>query len=190
MYDVLNMIPIPWEERDAVAQSGEYTIERVRTQWDYELEGFMLAHCLGTKNAETFGKHHRVFSVREKGSGIPHATVLCVRRGARSPYGACADLGTKGHMRFEGRKLRVLQVRGRFDALARPEYLQLVFQWFQSLGGKPRISLNTMLHHAVKYGDDDDYYHFENWMDERNDFTYSHRYVEAVQAARKAGTSL
>lgn len=190
MYDLLNLIPIPWEERDVVAQHGEYTIERVRTQWDYELEGFMLAHCLGTKNAETFGKHHTVFSVREKGTGIPHATVLCVRRGARSPYGACADLGTKNHMRLGGRKLRVLQVRGRYDDLARPEYLEIVFRWFMSLGGKPTISLNTLLRHAYTHGDDDEDYHFDGWMDEVNGFTWSYKAFDRVQQARKAGTSL
>jgi hypothetical protein len=190
MYDMLSMIPLPWEEREAVAQHGEYTIERVRTQWDYELEGFMLAHCLGTKDAEAFGKHHVVFSVREKHTGIPHATVLCVRKGGRSPYGACADLGTKSHMKFEGRKLRVLQVRGRQDDYARPEYIEFVFKWFQSLGGKPKISLHTLLWHADKHGDTDDAYHFDGWMDEENHFTYSHRAVEKVLADREAGVSL
>src|SRR5438105_739592 len=111
MQDLLTMTPLPWEEREVVYKEGEHTIERLRTQWDYELEGYMLAHCLGTKNAETFGKHHYVFSVRDN-AGIPHATVLCVRRGKRSPYGGCADLGTNNHMKFEGKKLRVLQVRG------------------------------------------------------------------------------
>lgn len=191
MIQNLAELNIPWEEREVVSRSGPYTIESVRTQWDYELEGFFLAHCLGTKDADKFGRHHQVFSVRDADSGVPHATILCVRPGKWSPYGGCRDLGTKHSMRIDGKKLRVLQVRGRFDEIARPEFMYLTAMWFQAQGGKLDIPLAQVLRYCAVKGDDDEEYHYDLLFDDsRNGFTWSHTHTEKAKTAREDGTSL
>jgi hypothetical protein len=177
MRDLLAESPLPWEERATVAKSGAYTFERVRTQWDYELEGFLLAHCLGTKDAHEFNLNHEVFSIRQADTGIPHATILCVKKGKSSPYGRCSDLGTHKPFRprKDGYKLRVLQVRGRNDVLAKPEFLGLAMRWYVFGGGKPRISLELLQEYAARKGDDDDLYHYCGLLDERtNEYNWAH----------------
>ena len=176
MQDLLRDMPPPWEQRDVVDTFGAYTVERVSTQWDYELEGFYLAHCLGTKDADEFNRIHRVFSIREAELGIPHATILAVKKGKQkhSPYGICSDLGSHANCMVRGDKLRVLQVRGRHDALARPEFLSVAAAFYCSRGGRLRVPLQAIQKFAERKGDQDVLYHYHFLMGKTNPFTYAH----------------
>jgi hypothetical protein len=166
----------PWEERIPIwaPKSGAYTLEEVRTQWDYELEGYFLAHCLGTKDSTEFNKAHRVFSLRDS-LGFPHCTVLLHRDGVWSPYGRSADLFTENRVLIGNRWYKVLQVRGREDAIARPEYYGLVVQWFESLGGVMEFDLGEIQRYLMRRGDSDIKYHYSYLLDQSvNYFDYSH----------------
>lgn len=160
--DVLTHLP-EWEERRPVWADphGAYTIEILESQWDYELEGFFLAHCLGTKDAAEFNLGHRAYSVRDR-FGIPHATVLCAFADVWSPYGKSADLGTIEPFwpeKTDGPELNVLQVRGRCDALAMLPFHKLVRQWYEDRGGKLQVPDSTMDTAVTRLGDSDVMYH-------------------------------
>lgn len=168
---------VHWETLD-----GAYQIVEVTTQWDYELEGYFLAHCLGTKNADEFGMAHRVFSVRDKLT-YPHATILLNKVGAYSPYGASSDLLTTYTMKLPapdtGRDIayKVLQVRGREDRVARWEYYSIVRQWFRTHGGKfPKDKPASLVHRALMNVQDPDVkYHYGYLLDESvNFFNWAH----------------
>src|SRR6266550_2466101 len=87
---------IPWESPEVVwtTPNAPYTIVKCNSQWDYELEGWYLGHCLGTKNYVEFSKAHVAYSLRDR-LGIPHATILCLRQEEYSPYGGGWDIGSR-----------------------------------------------------------------------------------------------
>lgn len=176
----------PWEKcvQNWETKDGAYSIVEVSTQWDYELEGYYLAHCLGTKNAEEFNIAHRVFSVRDK-LGFPHATILLQRMGIHSPYGQSRDLLTDAPMRLDESDSKfpiryyVLQVRGREDKLARWEYYRLVREWYVQNGGQFREGKKrplALIRKAVMHAQDPDVkYHYGYLLDESvNFFTWSY----------------
>lgn len=182
----------PWEERIPVwgNKSGSYTLEEVRMQWDYELEGFFLAHCLGTKDANAFNKAHRVFSLRDS-LGFPHCTVLLQRDGEWSPYGKSGDLFTDNRMLIGNRWYKVLQVRGREDQIARPEFYSMVVEWYESLGGKMEMPLAEIQRFLLRRGDTDIKYHYSYLLDQSvNYFTYSYRNERLAERYAQLGWSL
>jgi hypothetical protein len=185
---------IPWEKTEVVwtEPAGAYTIQRVTTEWDYGLEGYFLAHCLGTKDVPRFERIHKVYSLRDK-LGIPHCTILCASAQQWSEYGNSADLGTVETFwpeGFDGPELNVLQVRGRCDAIAMLPYHQLVREWYEAKGGKltmPDADLNRAV---IRMGDDDYAYHFQYKLDESvNVFNWAYRNVHRREAAQRDGTS-
>lgn len=193
-----DLLPLPWEEREVHWEDPEsgYRVEKVRTQWDYQLEGYLLAHCLGTKNADVFGRIHRVFSVREP-EGIPHCTILTTFAPRLSPYGQSADLATKDPMTLKEGKRRhkawVLQVRGRTDLVAYPAFHQIARRWYKAHKGGKLLDDEKMdeLLLNLKFLDRDITYHFLGLLDESvNHFGWSHWNAKAVEEARKEGTSL
>lgn len=174
----------PWEKYAVQweTQDGAYQVVEVTTQWDYELEGYFLAHCLGTKNAREFGVAHRVFSLRDK-LGYPHATILLQKVGMHSPYGQSRDLLTENPMKLPvsyakfDAAYRVLQVRGREDQIARWEYYSIVRKWYVAHGGlftdkkKPLGLVRRAVQHAQ---DCDVKYHYGYLLDESvNFFTWA-----------------
>lgn len=182
----------PWEEEIPVweAPRGGYRLEEIRTQWDYELEGYFLAHCLGTKDADEFNKAHRVFSLRDR-FRIPHCTVLLQRNDTWSPYGQSADLGTEHPCYIDDDPYWVLQVRGRNDDVARWEFYKLVLQWFMQHGGKLEVPAATLMRRIGVIGDRDLKYHYGYFLDESvNHFTWSYKHEKRALAARLAGESL
>ena len=156
----------PWENPEVIHTFEEgWKIVRCQTAWDYGLEGWFLDHCLGTKHFETFEKGHRVFSLRDP-DDIPHATILCLLEEKVSPYMFCADLRDNGDWyTIEGETMCVLQVRGRNDALAKPEYLNLVSNWLRGEGCDKLTLLS-----AHVFGDKDDDYHIRALLSEDHDF--------------------
>src|SRR3954462_1281928 len=138
MHRFIRRMSIPWEKPEVVHDFDDgWKIVRVQTAWDYGIEGWFLDHCLGTKHFDTFEQGHRVFSLRDR-YDVPHATILCLLPEIVSPYMGCADLGVADYFGIEGENLKILQVRGRKDALARPEFLYKVGEW---LGYHPDSSL-------------------------------------------------
>lgn len=160
------------------------------SQWDYELEGFYLAHCLGTKNYDDFAKAHVVYSLRD-GLGYPHATILCVRPEEYSPYGACWDVGSRYEFAPEGESLRILQVRGRNDDLAMAPFHAIVRDWYILHGGQIDSRILSRIDEVIwREGDSDWNYHFRYLLDERNPFTWAHWNEKMRAIALWEGTSL
>lgn len=174
--DMLEM-DIRWECPSSVWKDdqGAYTIATVKTQWDYELEGFFLSHCLGTKDAAEFEESHKVYSVRDA-LDVPHATILCQIVGKHSIYGASGDLLTGEPFQPEkGLFLRVLQVRGRGDKLAMQPYMQMVIEWFKARGGQWEPGEEGHMRNLLKaycaqasIADFDFLYHYRYMLDEEN----------------------
>lgn len=192
--DMLTM-EIPWESREVLWEDpqGGYTVERVASQWDYGLEGYFLAHCMGTKDFDEFEKAHRVYSLRDA-KGIPHCTILCQRTDEWSPYGRSTDLGTVEPFWPEkagGIEVTVLQVRGRQDALAMLPFHKLVREWYEARGGKLMVADSRMDAACLSIGDDDFEYHFQHKLDESvNFFTWSYHNEKMRTWAAKEGLSL
>lgn len=188
----------PWEESIVQwsTEDGAYSMHEVRTQWDYELEGYFLAHCLGTKDADEFNKAHRVLSLRDR-LGYPHATILLQRVGKFSPYGQSRDLLTDDPVRLKEPNKRaliahtVLQVRGREDAIARWEYYALVRHWYTQHGGRFRDKSKTpdLVRRAVmSHSDRDIKYHYGYLLDESaNFFTWSHWHYDLQKKYKALG---
>lgn len=189
----------PWEKCvvNWVTDDGAYSMVEVTTQWDFELEGYYLAHCLGTKNADEFNVAHRVFSLRDR-LGFPHATILLQRIGRFSPYGQSRDLLTDSPvlLKEEGSKFpvryNVLQVRGREDQIARWEYYALVRDWYTQHGGVFRKSKNRSLdlvRRAVVHAQDKDIkYHYGYLLDESvNFFTWSYSNTDTAERLAELG---
>ena len=177
----------PWSEYRIVwsEPEGQYDMVAIETQWDYGLEGYFLAHCLGTKDYEEFSETHIAYSLRDS-LRIPHATILCVRDGARSMYGGCTDLGTtRSFTPEEGVSCRVVQVRGRQDTLAAMPYHRIVRSWFVAHGGALIMSPDTLDYwcESPRLADHDWQYHCEYLLDESvNFFNWAHHNEEARRA--------
>jgi hypothetical protein len=149
---------------------GAYSMVEVKTQWDFELEGYFLAHCLGTKKSVEFNVAHRVFSLRDK-LGLPHATILLQRTGVHSPYGVSRDLLTDKPVKLgleNPTSYQVLQVRGREDRIARWEYYAIVRSWYLKHGGKFPVNrpVGTVRRLVTAVQDDDLKYHYGYLLDE------------------------
>lgn len=167
---------IQWENPERVWEEAEggYSIVKVATQWDYCLEGYFLSHCIGTKDIDTFGIAHKVYSLRDA-LGVPHCTILCQNIDKQSMYGASGDIIT--HLPFlpeaEGPILRVLQVRGRHDKLAMRPYMQMVLDWYKKFGGEWEQEEEHMIRlienycSKAQYADFDFLYHFRYMMDDK-----------------------
>lgn len=186
---------VPWESREVVWKEPHeaYTIEILNSQWDYAMEGFFLAHCLGTKDFDAFSKSHRAYSVRDE-MGFPHCTILCAYEGQFSPYGASTDIGTIEPFwpeKAEGPELNVLQVRGRTDDLAMLVFHKMVREWYEERGGKLQVPDSTMDRVVLKQGDDDAMYHFAYMLDESvNHYQWANHNERMREAYRKYGLSL
>lgn len=159
----------PWEKYRKVwtDPQGQYDIVAIETQWDYCLEGYFLAHCLGTKDFDEFNSDHIVYSLRDS-LQIPHATILCLRDSKWSVYGNSADLGTTAFFFPEPDiRARVLQVRGREDCIAALPFHRLVREWYKSRGGKLAIAEDRMDWWCKSRltGDHDEDYHYEYNLD-------------------------
>lgn len=188
----------PWEQYVVqwATEDGAYSIVEVNTQWDYELEGYLLAHCLGTKNATEFNVAHRVFSLRDR-LGFPHATILLNRMGVHSPYGASRDLLTSAPMKLkeDGQKFPiryyVLQVRGREDQIARWEYYAIVRDWFRKHGGRftPKRDVDDVRRAVMHAMDRDVKYHYGYLLDESANF-FTWAWWNTPQAHRLAELGL
>jgi hypothetical protein len=154
------------------------------------MEGYLLAHCIGTKDADEFGKAHRVFSLRDK-LGVSHCTVLLQRDNTWSPYGGSRDLLTNSPMTLGKDKYFVLQVRGREDELARWEYYWMVLQWYLAHGGKCNVQYGK-LQQAVEHVQDSDLkYHYGYALDESvNMFNWAYHHRPKRSLFRKLGWSL
>lgn len=191
MRNLLDM-EVPWEKPTVVWKdnSEAYALTDVTTQWDYGMEGYLLAHCIGTKDADEFNKAHRVLSLRDK-LGISHCTVLLQRDHTWSPYGNSADMLTRKPLTLDGDKFFVLQVRGREDNLARWEYYKLIRQWYIENGGK--INGPYAKHRAAVlcFQDRDMKYHYGYMLDEsKNHFDWAHHNEEYRKRYRELGLSL
>lgn len=183
----------PWEESIVqwATENGAYSLYEVNTQWDYELEGYFLAHCLGTKKAAEFNVAHKVLSLRDK-LGYPHATVLLNRLGKYSPYGASRDLLTDEPVKLDDPSAkfpvayRVLQVRGREDRIARWEYYALIRGWYTQHGGlfKDKEKPLGLVKRAVIHAQDRDIkYHYGYILDESANW-FNWAYWNAPESAR------
>lgn len=191
--DLYDWLPLPWENNEPVwwDTRSAYVVTDIITQADFELEGKLLAHCLGTKNALEWNKVHRMFSIRGP-EGLPHATILCVYNGKTSPYGACADLTSSEPFKIDGKKLRVLQVRGRDDDLAAVQFHRIARRFYKAHGGKIRTNdkrLDALCH---KYSDNDTAYHFELMWNPRpwERFNFNYQNQLRVEEAKRKGISL
>jgi hypothetical protein len=195
LVDLLGILPrIQWAERNVVWRDTEtsYRVERVRAQWDYEMEGYLLAHCLGTKNARLFNEKHEVFSIRGE-EGIPHATILMCKVLGDSPYSMSNDLGTSAtdFCRVEGEPLWPLQVRGREDDLARAEFHQIARAFYREMGGEIVWADSVADSICTAHGDRDLKYHYGFLLDEKvNQFTYGYWNNAAAAQMEAAGRSL
>lgn len=181
-----------WDQRVQVwgNRTGSYSIEEVRTQQDFQKETYYLAHCLGTKRAESFNQVHRVFSVRDS-LGFPHATILLQRDGTYSPYGDSRDMYTNKTMLIGNRHYHVLQVRGREDRLSRPEFFTMAAEWYESCGGKLENPLGEIQRMLLRRGDQDVNYHYRYLLDESvNHFLYTWEDEERVARDKARGWSL
>lgn len=190
MRDISNIV-VPWDNPQEVWRdpSDAYSIVRSDSQWDWWLETYFLAHCLGTKNHAEFAKPHVVYSLRDS-LDIPHATILCVRHGWYSPYGRCWDVGSNKVFAPENERLRILQVRGRNDELAMAQYHALVRDWYVSNGGELQVPIDKFVQYIMRVGDDDLDYHFRYKLDERNGFSWAHWNKRLRALALLEGTSL
>lgn len=192
MRDMLRM-EIPWESPAVVWETGPYSIVRCETQWDYGMEGYFLAHCIGTKDYVSFSEAHSIYSLRDP-FGIPHATILCLKQGHFSPYGDSFDLGTNSSFYPEGKvgdKCVVLQVRGREDALAMVPYHRIVRDWFRENGGVILWDDESLDRAVQKHHDTDYDYHFRYLLDESvNLFDWAYHCERYRLAAEFDGTSL
>ena len=185
-------IDIPWENPEVIwdIPKSPYTIVRCDTQWDYGMEGYFLAHCLGTKDHDAFSKAHVCYSLRDT-LGVPHCTILCVREDEYSPYGYAWDIGSVRSFTPEGESLRILQVRGREDRIAMPIFHAYVRDWYTRNGGKIDVDITKLVNLLKKQGDNDRNYHFRYLLDESvNHFTWAHHNQEARLMALLSGESL
>lgn len=186
---------VPWESQNVVWNEpfGAYTIESLDSQWDYALEGFFLAHCLGTKDFDEFSLVHHAYSVKDA-LGFPHCTILCVEEDTWSSYGRSADLGTMEPFWPEsarGPAMRVLQVRGREDALAMLPYHKMVREWYEDRGGKLYTRDSVMDAYITRNGDDDIPYHCQYKLDESvNHFNWAYHNNRMRDLYREHGLSL
>lgn len=179
----------PWSEYRIVwtDPTGQYDMVAVETQWDYGLEGYFLAHCLGTKDFEEFNEDHVVYSLRDS-RRIPHATALCIRDGKRSLYGQSTDLGTMAPFRPEpGLDARVLQVRGREDKLAALPYHRLVRDWYIASGGELMLDPKRLDAWCTRsaFSDFDWQYHCDFLLDESVNFFGWANHNERLREAYK-----
>jgi hypothetical protein len=154
----------PWEKYRVVCKlDNQYDIVALETQWDYCLEGYFLAHCLGTKDFDEFNENHVAYSLRDS-LQIPHATILCLRDGKWSDYGHSSDLGSTAYFYPEsGLRARVLQVRGREDCVAALPYHRLVREWYKDHGGELVITDDRLDFwcNSRMTGDHDEFYHYK-----------------------------
>jgi hypothetical protein len=188
MRDISN-ITVPWESTQEVWRDGPYSIVRSDSQWDWWLETYFLAHCLGTKNHAEFSKAHVVYSLRDT-FGIPHATILCVREDEFSPYGRCWDVGSHHNFQPEQESVRILQVRGRNDDLAMAPYHAIVRDWYVQNGGIIQVPIDKFVEYIMRVGDPDVDYHFRYKLDQRNGFLWTHWNERMRVLALLEGTSL
>ena len=191
--DISEIVP-PWENPLVVYEipDSPYTIQKCDTEWDYGIEGYFLAHCLGTKDFDHFSRAHAVYSLRDA-AGIPHATILCVREDEYSPYGMCWDIGGVEWFTPEdpSEKLRILQVRGRNDDIAHPVFHSMVRGWYVNFGGRILVDIEKLVNLLMRKGDHDFEYHFEYLLDEStNQFGWAHWNEKMRAMAALAGTSL
>lgn len=170
MRSIRDMLPLPWVDRDPVWEQGAHTLERVEHEFDYGLEGWLLAHCLGTKDVPQFQEQHVVYSLRDP-HGVPHCTVLCAWDRWKSPYGRADDFGVSGPGLLDGKALHLLQIRGRGDRLARKEYHRLIRKWWtDEMGGtihRPDWWMDAQL---MLIQDRDTQYHYSLLLDEKANF--------------------
>jgi hypothetical protein len=191
LLNVLEMLPLGWDNKEVLWQDTEtaYQVVRCSTQNDMEIEGRMLAHCLGTKEAEHWAEEgHRVFSIRGP-EGVPHATILTCTDTGRSPYGFCRDLFTSEPMVVEGEQLWVLQVRGRADKLAHSAFHGVARRFYSEHKGVLRCTTGVLDAICEDQGDDDVPYHFFYRYDPMPFRRFNFKWHDAmrVQEARKKG---
>jgi hypothetical protein len=171
--------------RDVVWTEGPYTIEAVDTEWDYRLEGYMLGHCLGVKDFKEFDSRHQVLSLRDT-VGVPHATVLTTYLRTLSEYGLSDDLfGSDPAIYQDKTILHMLQIRGRHDRIARPEYHQIVRRWWKDAGGsyeRTDEELDRICRTA--YPDTDRTYHYSYLMDATSSIFYDRDFEKELVNAR------
>lgn len=152
----------PWENPEELhAFDNGWKIVRVQTEWDYGLETWFLDHCLGTKHFATFEIGHRVFSLRDDYE-VPRATILGLLSEKTSPYMTFSDLCTMDYFSIGGEEMRILQVRGRNDALATPKAMTYVADWL-GIELPKELELATLV-----FGDDDTSYHDRHLLDEED----------------------
>lgn len=191
--NLIDWLPLPWDNNVPIWSDPEsaYVVTPILTQKDYELEGKLLAHCLGTKHAEEWNKIHRMFSIRDP-EGVSHATILGTTSRNQSPYGICQDLFTGNPMEIKGEHIWVLQVRGREDTLAMLPFHRIARGFFAVHGGKFTVSDRNMDLICESHCDKDFKYHFEyKWNPAPfSRFNFTWQDMKRVEEARKEGISL
>lgn len=163
-----------------------YSIEVVETEWDYGVEGFMLAHCLGTKDWMKFHKNHVVFSIRDK-YGVPHATLLYARSRTESDYGDFNDFLGGTPMMYYGEALHHLQARGRNDNLAMRPFHRIAREFHKSRGGTLGRHNAILDAYCTLHGDRDRRYHYEYTLGPYNPFTFSYRWFSEPEDRSTGG---
>lgn len=166
LQDLRDILPLPWEDAKVVAEIDGYDVCAVRTPFDYGLEGYLLAHCLGTKDDE-FREKHRVYSIRDR-NGVSHCTILyyCGASRNESPYGICDDFGSSRPGRDgNGQELHLLQVRGREDQIAHPDYHEIARRFHETLGGEILVPEDALDAYCSRNGDKDYRYHDDYTLD-------------------------
>lgn len=166
--DIVDMLPLPWENTDIVFEHDGHAVTQIDNLHDAGLEGFMLAHCLGTKDRDFFD-NHLVFSIRDARM-VPHATILYAKNRVSSPYGVCNDLLRSGMAMRQGTGLHLLQIRGRHDAVAHIVYHRVARAFHQSMAGTIQVEDGLLDYLCMAYGDNDLTYHRSLWLHRRNDF--------------------
>lgn len=190
--DLTELLPIQWDNPDFlwVDKHTAYGVCEIITQDDFQQEGLLLAHCLGTKRADDWNVWHRMFSIRDR-EGLPHATILTTRNPKESPYGFCRDLGTGYPMSYDGEQLWILQVRGRGDHIAYIDFHRIARRFYRDHEGRIPVSDSNMDHLLSEAGEDRDFaYHFDYKYDPwpfRQHYNFTWKDVEKVEAARKEG---
>lgn len=183
--DLLQETP-KYNTRMQVGADGPFSIERVMTKRDYEVESWLMAHSLAAWRADSWEFDHRVFSIRDTEYGIPHATIvteMIETMEPRSPFARCADLGVRSPFVIGGKSLRLMRVMGRGGLLAAPPYLRIARDWYTHHFGTTPSEHNWWLVEAeARYrGDSDAQYHEHYLLDEsKNPWTVSKRSPSGV----------
>jgi hypothetical protein len=165
--DLADFLPIPWDGRASIhSPEPGYTVEKIVTDFDFGLEGYLLGHCLGTKDVPDFKKNHELYSIRDV-DGIPHATILYARDRKGSPYGSCDDFMHSTPARIFGEDMHLLQVRGRHDRIAARPYHRMARKFHKAYTGRILASETHLDIRCMWIGDRDWSYH-NKWKFEEN----------------------